>query len=401
MALGGVPAWLAFWREHQLLDPGEPEFPPHTGPRRGCRLQLDALADVPLPAAAWPVPDASEAADGAARVRLGLRVSCYDEVNHAFFGRTWRSPLVPATVGRQGALRVATAAPLACDLFYHTAVDDPGVYGVLEVVAEITAVAATATAAAAAAASAAPRLVALGWATLPLFSAAALGQAPRAVPLWAGTPRALLQLDGPLAAAPAAVLRPLPLGGVRCTLALHAPALALADLGLLPEHGLYSVHDALPGVASPASLALAPAPQQTYFVQGLRVDLLAVRCGRRGVTCFVFFSLFFFGNVSSPRHPAPSPADPARGGAVGSRATPAAGAGARLLHGRRPAGARAGPGPAAQDLCHRRAQNQGWCVRAGGRGARGRPLTPVAHPLGCSLACTTACSLCGRRPCRC
>ena len=72
-----------------------------------------------------------------------------------FLGRTWASPLVAATLTpcAQGQL---AAAALNMRVFYHTALIDAAVYGVLEVVAELAGVGPQ------------PRRLGLGWCALPL-----------------------------------------------------------------------------------------------------------------------------------------------------------------------------------------------------------------------------------------
>jgi len=128
-------------------------------------------------------------------LRVGVRVSLYDEVSEQFFGRTWCSELhdVP-NAGRASTVDVS----LGESAFYHTRVVDDTCYAIVEVVAEVSVPGDPAPS----------RTCALGWTTVPAFPPPAnipidLGSCPgNNILLYGGSPRILLTLNKPIREVP-------------------------------------------------------------------------------------------------------------------------------------------------------------------------------------------------------
>jgi hypothetical protein len=202
--------WLQFVHRSQPLQP-ELADAPQEEDARGCMLRIDRLEGILIPSsvlrpAGSPAPAAAGAAEAVpatpqaeATVLLGVRVSVFDEINRVFLGRTWASPMEPASLAACATGQLASAT-LGIEAFFHTTIADPACFGVAEVVAEV------------AVPGRPVRLMAAGWCALPLFTPSALGAGPVTSVLLAGTPRALHFIEGPVAQCqlPTLVRRPEP-----------------------------------------------------------------------------------------------------------------------------------------------------------------------------------------------
>lgn len=141
---------------------------------------------------AWPPTEQGLGTDQVA-LRVGVRVTFYDEVSEQFFGRTWASDMYDVPdAGRASTINV----PLRTCAYYHTRVIDDTCYAVLEVVAEISALEGEG--------PSQTRTCALGWTTVPSFAPPADTSRdvrdcrPMTMLMYGGSPRVLLTLNKPI-----------------------------------------------------------------------------------------------------------------------------------------------------------------------------------------------------------
>lgn len=239
-------AWTTFANCHRSLCPDGPELG-KAGPQRGRALHLGTLDALPLPVGAVTT--------GAA-LCVGVRISFYDEARMIFIGRTWVSPCVPAKLTTaQGR---TTALDLALEVYYHTSIHDPSCFGVLELVGEVRR------------GGQLLRSRGLGWCPLPLC-AKEEDDAIRVTALFAGSPRVLLTLKGPLAQELPLEAHRLPGATLSYTLSAHPAVLDIRHL--LPAQHLVSKHDMLPGCLTPLTPQLQPVPPRICCIDGLELQV--------------------------------------------------------------------------------------------------------------------------------